>query len=109
MDKIRAEEHGAYTTNRAEMEEGLEGVKMALQILREYYAKEDKAHKAAEGAGGTIIGLIEVMEADFTKLLTEMIATEETAAATYDKQTKENAVTKTTKEQDVNSFVLYFT
>merc|ERR1719359_830281 len=41
MDKVRQEEHEAYTTNRAEMEEGLEGVKLALKILREYYAKEE--------------------------------------------------------------------
>merc|ERR1719161_3478577 len=46
MDKIRGEEHAVYTTNRPEMEEGLEGVKLALKILREYYASEDKAHAA---------------------------------------------------------------
>merc|ERR1719388_440932 len=50
MDKIRGEEKAAFATNKAEMEEGLEGVKLALKILREYYAKEDKAHAAAEGA-----------------------------------------------------------
>merc|ERR1719378_1838722 len=101
MDKIRAEEHGAYTTNRAEMEEGLEGIKLALKVLREYYAKEDKAHKAAEGAGGGIIGMLEVVESDFSKGLAEMIAIEEEAAAAYEKQTKENEIAKTTKEQDV--------
>merc|ERR1719207_68910 len=82
------------------MEQGLEGVKLALKILREYYAKEDKAHEAAEGAGGTIIGLLEVVESDFTKLLAEIIATEETAAREYDEQTKENEITRTTKELD---------
>merc|ERR1719281_2062690 len=101
MDKIRQEEHEVYTTNRPEMEEGLEGVKLALKILREYYASEDKAHAAAEGAGATIIGLLEVAESDFTTGLSEMIATEETAAAEYDKQTKANAIEKATKDQDV--------
>ena len=48
-----------------------------------------------------IIGLLEVLEFDFTKSITEMVATEQTAAATHDKETKENAVEKTTKEQDV--------
>merc|ERR1719386_156769 len=57
MDKIRGEEHEAYTTNRAELEEGLQGVKLALKILREYYAKKDKAHAAADGASTGIIGL----------------------------------------------------
>merc|ERR1719311_1041916 len=49
MDKLREEEKAAYEKNRPEMEQGLEGVKLALKILREYYAKEDKAHEAAEG------------------------------------------------------------
>merc|ERR1719146_47142 len=52
MDKLRQEEKAAYDANRPEMEQGLEGVKMALQILRDYYAKDDKKHEAAEGAAG---------------------------------------------------------
>merc|ERR1719313_2545349 len=101
MDKLREEESTAFTKNKAEMEEGLEGIKLALKVLREYYAKEDKAHKAAEGAGGGIIGMLEVIESDFSKGLAEMIAIEEEAAAAYEKQTKENEIAKTTKEQDV--------
>merc|ERR1719482_2156689 len=46
MDQLREEEKAAYEKNRPEMEQGLEGVKLALKILREYYAKEDKAHEA---------------------------------------------------------------
>merc|ERR1719487_1865348 len=84
MDKIRQEEHAIFVEQKAEMEEGLQGVKLALKILREYYAKEDKAHAAAEGAATGIIGLLEVVESDFTKTLAEMIATEETAAADRD-------------------------
>jgi len=101
MDKNREEEKTAYTTNKAEMEEGLEGVKLALKVLRDYYAKEDKGHKAAEGAGAGIIGMLEVVESDFSKGLAEMISIEETAAADYERQTKENEIAKTTKEQDV--------
>jgi len=101
MDKLREEENTAYVKNKAEMEEGLEGIKLALKVLRDYYAKEGKAHEAAEGAGGGIIGMLEVVESDFSKGLAEMIAIEEEAAAAYEKQTKENEIAKTTKEQDV--------
>merc|ERR1719378_372043 len=101
MDKIRQEEHAIFVEQKAEMEEGLQGVKLALKILREYYAKEDKSHSAAEGAASGIIGLLEVIESDFTKGLAEMIATEETAAADYDKETKENEILKATMDQDV--------
>merc|ERR1719399_1720501 len=82
------------------MEEGLEGVKLALKILREYYSK-DAAHESASGAGGGIIGMLEVVESDFSKGLAEMITAEETALAEYEQLTKENEISKVTKEQDV--------
>merc|ERR1719468_1453101 len=82
------------------MEQGLEGVKLALKILNEYYAS-DKAHDAAEGTGESIIGLLEVVESDFTKDLAEIVATEQAAASTYDRETKDNEIEKTTKDTDV--------
>merc|ERR1740121_1561088 len=100
MDKIRAEEKAVYDKSRPEMEKGLEGVKLALKILSEYYSKDGKAHVAAEGAGASIIGLLEVVDSDFSKLLAEMISTEEAAVAEYEDVTKENAVDKTNKDQD---------
>merc|ERR1719321_1092957 len=98
MDKIREEENTAYKKNRAEMEQGVEGVKLALKVLREYYAKEG-GHDKASGAGGGIISMLEVIEADFEKGLAEIIATEEAAAEEYEKITKENEISKTTKER----------
>merc|ERR1719401_2681628 len=89
MDKMRKEENTIYVKSKADMEQGLEGVKLGLKILREYYAKEGKAHEASEGAGTSIIGLLEVVESDFSKNLAEMVATEETAAATYDQTSKD--------------------
>merc|ERR1719261_2309994 len=101
MDKLRAEEKGAFDKNSAEMEKGIKGVKLALKVLNEYYAKEGKSHSSADGAGSGIIGLLEVCESDFTKGLAEMTATEQTAASDYDRETKENEITKATKDQDV--------
>merc|ERR1711972_1127709 len=49
MDKIRSEEKAAFNANSADMEQGLKGVKLALKVLTEYYAKDDKARGAAEG------------------------------------------------------------
>merc|ERR1719174_2098727 len=79
------------------MEQGIEGVKLALKVLREYYASGG----GAQGAGGGIISMLEVIEADFEKGLAELITVEEAAVAEYEKITKENAIAKTTKEQDV--------
>merc|ERR1719321_874132 len=83
------------------MEQGIEGVKLALKVLREYYAQEGGGHEKASGAGGSIISMLEVIEADFEKGLAEIVATEEAAIAEYEKITKENEISKVTKEQDV--------
>jgi len=101
MGKIRADEKATYDKNKPEMDAGLKGVKLALKILNDYYAKADKSHSSADGAGGGIIGMLEVIESDFTKGITEMVAAEQTAAATVERETKENAIEKTTKSQDV--------
>merc|ERR1719171_3366802 len=100
-DKMRAEENAAYKTDSAEMALGIEGVKKALSVLREYYAKDGKDHGAAEGAGAGIIGLLEVCESDFTKGLTEMTAQEESAQADYEQYSKENEISVAQKTQDV--------
>merc|ERR550537_314382 len=97
MDKIREEENTEYKANKEEMEQGLEGIKLALKVLREYYG----GGGGAQGAGDGIISMLEVIESDFTKGLEEIITAEETAAAEYKKQTKENDISKTTKTQDV--------
>merc|ERR1719446_1921488 len=98
MDQMRQQEHKDFVKNKAEMQQGLEGIKMALKVLREYYAL-DKAHSAAEGAGSDVIGLLEVVESDFSKGLAEMTATEDSAQSAYDMETKENEIEKTTKGQ----------
>jgi len=109
MDKIRAEEKAVYEKNRPEMEQGLKGVKLALKILNDYYAKADKSHSSSSGGASGIVGLLEVVESDFTKGLTEMVATEEAAVAAYESETKDNEITLTTKEQDVKYKTKEFT
>merc|ERR1719272_876118 len=100
MDKLRSEEHEQFISNKADMEQGLEGVKMALKVLTEYYAK-DKAHDAAQGSGEGIIGLLEVCESDFSKGLAEYVGAEQSAVSEYEQQTKDHEVETATKQQDV--------
>merc|ERR1719174_3425328 len=99
-DKLREEEKSAYEKNSAEMEQGIKGVKLALKVLKDYYAKADD-HGSADGAASGIIGLLEVCESDFTKGLTEMTATEETAASEYEAYCKEDDIAVVKKQQDV--------
>ena len=101
MDKIRAEEKGAFEVNSAEMEKGLNGIKMALKVLNDYYAQADKAHSSSDGASSGIIGLLEVCESDFSKGLAEMKAAEESAISTYETETKQNEIAKATARREV--------
>jgi len=99
MKKIRDEEKAEYTASEKEMQEGLQGVKIALQALRDYYSGQDNSHNAAEGAGSTVIGMLEVVESDFSRGITELIAAESTAQADYDKETAEYELERQVKEK----------
>jgi len=101
MTKIRSAEKAEFAKNEPEMKQGLAAVQTALKVLREYYASEGKAHEAAEGAGASVVGLLEVVESDFSKTLAEMTATETAAQADFDKETRAMKIETATKEQDV--------
>jgi len=129
MDKIREETHAAFVQAKEDLEQGLEGVRMALQVLRDYYGAKEEAllqdngkftefmqqpaapekHEKSSGAGGGIISMLEVAESDFAKNLAEEEAEEEAAEEEYQKVTQENKVIKTTKEQDVKYKTKEFT
>merc|ERR1719194_214791 len=80
-DAIRTEEKAAWEAAKADYESGIEGVGMALKVLRDYYAEKEEAliqakHDKATGAASGIIGMLEVVESDFTKSLAEGTAKE---------------------------------
>merc|ERR1719310_1740449 len=100
---------------KADYEQGLEGVGMALQVLRDYYAEKDESfiqgdkdtflqgkmgqgvqkHSKATGASTGIIGMLEVVESDFSKLLSEGNAAEAMAVEEYEKLTQDNEIATT--------------
>jgi septal ring factor EnvC (AmiA/AmiB activator) len=98
---MRKEEHSAFLTNKADMEQGLEGVRMGLKILREYYASDGKAHEGADGAATSIVGLLEVVESDFSKGLAEMMSTEETSQTAFEKESQQNKIETASKSKSV--------
>merc|ERR1719331_1572057 len=64
MDKIRAGEKADYDKNSAELKAGIEGVKKALSVLKDYYAQDSKHGSKGDSAGG-IVSMLEVVESDF--------------------------------------------
>jgi hypothetical protein len=120
MDQIRSEDKAAFKVMKKDFTDGIEGLTMALQILREYYAKEPEAeallqmkktmirqpsdpavHARSGDAATGIIGLLEVAESDFTKMLADAEVEEETAQKAYEKVSHENKVDTAMKDADI--------
>jgi len=105
-DEIRAAEAAAWKEAKADYESGVEGVGMALQVLRDYYAEKDESliqqtHVKATGAATGIIGMLEVIESDFTKSLADGTAAEAMAVEAYEKLTQDNKIATTEKSTAV--------
>merc|ERR1719478_140378 len=106
--EMRTEEKAAWDAAKADFEQGLEGVQMALQVLRDYYAEKDGASllqggsddigaamslaQKSSGAASGIIGMLEVAESDFSKMLAEGQAAEDLAQSEYEALTEDNKV-----------------
>jgi len=106
----RQKEHEEYVKASTDFKDSAAAVAKAIDVLSEYYSsaafvqvssKQPEFGGASSDVGSTIVSVLEVAESDFTTLLAEAEADEETAQTAYDKLTQENAVTKTTKQGDV--------
>lgn len=115
---IRQQAHGNYVTAKGDLQEGLAAIRQALNVLREYYANAEPAlieddthfssmmqpepqrHSKASGPGGSIIGLLEMIESDFANNLAKEEAEEVDAQSAYERVTQENRVATATKERD---------
>jgi len=121
LDQIRSEQHADYVIAKKDLEDGLSGVQKALDTLREYYGNGDASlvqddssftafmqqpaapqkHEKSTGAGQGIIGILEVVESDFSKNLANEETQESDSSGQYEQTTQENKVARVTKEQDV--------
>merc|ERR1740127_265471 len=90
---------------------------MALEVLRDYYAEKDDAAlmqgaqsddlgvemslaQKSSGAASGIIGMLEVAESDFSKMLAEGNAAEDQAQKEYETVFNDNKVTAAAKEME---------
>merc|ERR1719321_1290496 len=103
---MRNKEKAEWEAAKGDFEQGLEGVQMALEVLRDYYAekKDDDSLLQSDigsamslaqttvksGGASGIIGMLEVAEADFSKMLAEGQADEDRAQKEYEKFTEDN-------------------
>merc|ERR1719443_1811906 len=89
MDSVRRETNANFKVAKADLDQGLNGVRKALSVLRDYYGgaaamiQEGKfssfmeqpaapqQHAKSGGAGGSIINILEVCESDFATNLSK--------------------------------------
>lgn len=110
-DRMRKQEHEEFVKVKADFEQGLHGVRRALQVLRDYYEKKGSSlmqvaaaatHNASD-MGGSIISILEVAESDFARSLAEAQAAEDDEVDSYEKTTNENKVSTATKKTSVEA------
>mmetsp|Transcript_62236 Transcript_62236/g.166742 ORF Transcript_62236/g.166742 Transcript_62236/m.166742 type:complete len:676 (-) Transcript_62236:26-2053(-) len=107
--EVRQEQKAEYEVVAKDYQDGLEGVQMALKVLRDYYGQsfaqmaqpETSTHSKSGDAASSIIGILEVAESDFGKLLAEATESEQSAAAEYEELTEDNKVATAEKKTDV--------
>ncbi|CAL1141880.1 unnamed protein product [Cladocopium goreaui] len=110
MDETRREESAAFKKQKADLEQGLEGVRSALSVLRDYYVggsggtsflqQPALGHSKDTAASTGILGMLEVVESDFGRSLAQTETVEATKAEEYDTMSKQNKLTKVQKDAD---------
>merc|ERR1719379_1558984 len=120
----RTEEKATNTEAMKDAAAGEEATKAALVILKEFYASqasllqqqqvpEMAAYKGMQNAKTGVVGMLEVISSDFTRLFADTKASEEAAAAEYksfmtdaaaSKKAKHDLEFKTSLEKDQTEF-----
>jgi len=115
---IREEEKAKNTETISDSQEAQTAVAQALTVLREFYAKAaeatalvqqqpeapevfDKPYQGMGGESGGVIGMLEVIQADFARLEAETKAGEDQAQKEYDSFMTDSEVDKAQKTKDI--------
>lgn len=98
LDLLRIQEKAIFEKQRPEVQGALDGTKLAIKVLREYY--EGQGNPRGDQSS-TVVELLEVAESDFSKNIAEMDTEEERAKVEYAKISTEKQKMKLIKEQEV--------
>merc|ERR1719272_2054300 len=110
--KIRTQESSDNNKAISDFRQSADAVVRAMGVLKSFYGgaaaliqtSSKTARPSFGGAkgdtGSSIISVLEVAESDFTRLLAETETEEDSAANAFETQTKENEVSRATKEAD---------
>jgi len=101
---LRQAENASFRVAEKDFDESQTACAQAIEVLREYYEGAGAAlfqvdAGASRDASG-IIGILELAESDFGKLLAESRTAENAAADEFQKMTQDNKLSKATKEAE---------
>jgi len=118
--EIRTAEKAKNTETINDATDAQTAVAQALTVLKEFYAKAaeatallqkgkkqepppvfDEPYKGQQSGGGGVIGMLEVIEADFARLESDTKAAEATAQKEYDAFMQDSDVDKASKVKDI--------
>jgi len=101
---LRQAESSAFRVAEKDFSESQDACAQAIEVLREYYegagASLAQVDAATTRDGSGIIGLLEVAESDFAKMLADARTSEDAASAEFQKLSQENKLSKATKEAE---------
>merc|ERR1719215_1696000 len=104
----REAEHAENVATIADAAAGIEAVRNAIVILKEFYSSQSAflqqvpemaAYKGMQSSKGGVIGMLEVIETDFARLKSETTAAEKLAAQEYDTFMKDSTASKLQKHE----------
>jgi len=116
--EIRAAEKAKNTETIKDAQDAQTAVAQALVVLKEFYEKAaeatallqsrqepppifDSPYKGMQAENGGVVGMLEVIQADFARLESDTAAAEETAQKEYDEFMTDSQVDKAAKEKDI--------
>jgi len=94
MDEKRKEEEATFKKQKTHLQSGLEGVRSAVSVLRNYYSSSGSSN------GNGIVSMLEVIESDFGRSLAQAESMETSRAEEHDSMTQQNKLTEVQKAAD---------
>jgi len=94
--QIRQEEKATYASLKPELQQGMAGIRKALEVLHKQYGDGSNT-----GPMKTVFSLLEVVEEDTSKSLAKAEVEEAAAAAAFAKTTEGNKNARSIKEENV--------
>jgi len=116
--ELRQKEKAKNSETVSDAEEAQTAVAQALTVLKEFYAKAgeatslmqqqpeapeifDEPYKGMQSENGGVMGMLEVIQADFARLESETKAAEASAVKEYETFMSDSKVDKTSKSKDI--------